>query len=313
MTEELPVIGILMGGPGAEHEVSLASGRAVAEGLKAFFPVECFEFREARLPMGLRPDRHLILPLVHGTYGEDGTLQAELEARGFAFCGSNAASSRLCIDKVLAKERARECGVSVSEHVVFAPSSLPDAEEVINQLGSRLVLKPATEGSSVGLFCLEGETELRQQLAEVKEGTWMLETRLRGHDATVGVLDGDPLGVVEILPAGGLYDYSSKYTPGKTDYRFPAHISEATTHAMREAARAVYVATGCRDFARVDFILSPNEDFTFLEINTLPGMTATSLLPKSALCQGIDFSSLLQRMCTPGMRRFESRRATLSC
>ncbi len=311
--DELPVIAILMGGPGAEHDVSVASGRAVAEGLKSFCRVECFTFKEAHLPVGLRPDRHLVLPLVHGTYGEDGTLQTELEARGFAFCGSDSSSSRLCIDKVLAKERARRCGVPVSEHVVFSPPDLPEAEEVIAHLGPRLVLKPAAEGSSVGLFCLEGEEALQQRLSEVEGGTWMLEKRLQGRDATVGVLDGEPLGVVEILPSGGVYDYSSKYTPGKTDYRFPAQISGKTTHSMREAALAVFQANGCRDFARVDFILSPEEGFTFLEINTLPGMTATSLLPKSAHCMGIDFPSLLRKMCAPGLRRFESRSATLSC
>jgi D-alanine-D-alanine ligase len=131
----------------------------------------------------------------------------------------------------------------------------------------------------------------------------MAEPLLAGREITVGLLDGEALGVVEILAPGGVYDYASKYTPGGSEHIAPADLPPALAASLGRAAEAAFAACGCRDFARVDLVLSPDGRFSILEINTLPGMTETSLLPDSARCRGIDYAQLAARMAAPALRR----------
>ncbi len=303
-----PEIVVLCGAISPERAVSLRSGAACAEALAKSFPsVRLVVLEENALPVGLDPARHVVFPVIHGDFGEDGRLQAELEARGFAYAGSDAVASALCIDKVATKARVRAAGVPVSPEVSFAAPRRPRALSVIRRLGRSVVMKPADKGSSVGLHMLAGARRLGRVLSRVRSGNWMIEPRLRGRELTVGILDGKAMGIVEIVPRSGDYDYRSKYTAGATQYLFPAPVAEEVAADIRAQAERLFAACGCRDFARADVILLPSGKFFFLEVNTLPGLTATSLLPKSASCVGIDFPALARRMIEPALRRHEAR------
>jgi D-alanine-D-alanine ligase len=187
---------------------------------------------------------------------------------------------------------------------VFAAAARPAAAAVIAQLGEDVVVKPNAEGSSVGLHLVRGERELAAVLAAITTGRWLIEARIAGRELSVGLLGGRAQGVVEIRPRSGVYDYASKYTKGATEYLAPAPLEPAVTAAVQRAAEAAFAACGCRDYARADFILSARNEPIFLEINTLPGMKETSLLPMSARCAGLDFVALVRELVTPALERF---------
>jgi len=292
---------VLCGGRSSEREVSLRSGRAVAGALTG---ARLVELAEDALPDWLDATRHVVFPVLHGGWGEDGRAQAELAARGIAFAGCDAAANRLCMDKVATKAAMRRAGVPAIPEVAFSGSAKPTAAELVAALGPDIVIKPSDQGSSVGLFVLEGPADVARALAEIPPaGSWMAERRLRGREMSIGLLDGTPMGLVEIVALTGVYDYRTKYTKGASEYRFPAAIGPAATAAIGAAAARLFAACGCRDFARADVFLEPDGDFYFLEINTMPGMTETSLMPKSASCVGLDFPALAQRMLAPALAR----------
>ncbi|MFP4282561.1 MAG: D-alanine--D-alanine ligase [Opitutales bacterium] len=303
---QLSRVAVLGGGVSAEREVSLASSRAVYETLRATTEAAWIDVTARALPTGLDPARDLIFPVLHGTFGEDGGIQRLLEDGGFIFAGCDAAVSALCMDKVASKAAVAAAGLPVAPARVFEAADAPSWSEVVETLAlpsGEIVLKPAAEGSSVGLSFVAGEDPWRRALAALAPGRWLVEPRLAGYDLTVGVLEGEALGVVGIHPeGGGAYDYAHKYTDGATRYAVPAQISATLAEAVREAAARAFAAVGARDFARVDF-MTDGRDFTFLEINTLPGLTATSLLPKSASLCGLDFPALVQRMLAPALAR----------
>lgn len=305
----MPEIAVILGGCSSERDVSLRSGRAVADALRARgYLVREIDLVREELPEGLDADRDLVFPVLHGGFGENGGIQALLERAGFACVGCDSRSSARCMDKLATKRAVAAAGVPVAADWVLTDNhQAQDAEAIVAKLGASIVAKPSGEGSSVGLAFCEGVDDLREFLARPRRGVWLLERRVRGHELTCGVLDGMAMGVVEIAPTSGVYDYASKYTPGSTTYLFPAPIPEDSTLAVRRYSELAFDACGCRDFARADFLLPDGGDPVFLEINTLPGMTATSLLPKSASCIGLSFEALVERMLTPALTRFASR------
>lgn len=296
---------VLYGGVGAEREVSLRSGAAIAEALSARHSVRPIILNAEALPPGIEPTTDLVFPALHGTFGEDGRLQALLEAAGVHYCGSDAAASRLCMDKAATKAIARQQTIPVPEGMAFDGAEAPLADAVIAQLGTSLVIKPADQGSSVGLHFTEHRSALGVTLSGIRSGQWLIEQRIRGRELTVGVREGRAMGVVEIVSQSGVYDYAAKYTPGSTQYHAPADLPPAIAAQVQAYAEQLFVACGCRDFARVDFLLAEETPY-FLEINTLPGLTATSLLPKSAACTGLDFEALASALVAPGLRRLEA-------
>lgn len=298
-----PNIIVLYGGVGSEREVSLRSGEAIAKALAARFEVEPLELTAEALPESIRADRSIVFPALHGCFGEDGQLQALLEMAGIHYSGSDAAASRLCMDKAATKAIARDLKIAVPEALTFDGAKVPLADEVIEQLGSSLVVKPADQGSSVGLHFAEHRSALGVALSSIRSGHWLIEQRIRGRELTVGVLKGAAMGVVEIVSQSGVYDYQAKYTPGSTEYRYPAELEPAVEAKIKDHAEQLFDACGCRDFARVDFLLDGARPY-FLEINTLPGLTATSLLPKSASCVGFDFEQLATELVEPAITRF---------
>ena len=296
-----PEVIILCGGQSSESEVSLRSGRAVAAAVPG---ARLVELSTDALPAWLEPATHLVFPVLHGGWGEDGGVQGELEARGIAFAGCSAAASRLCMDKVATKRAMRAAGVPAIPEVAFAGDAKPTAAELVAALGDEIVLKPSDQGSSVGLFLPSGPAAIAEALAAIPPaGRWMAERRLRGREFSIGLLDGQPMGLVEIVPLAGVYDFRTKYTKGASEYRFPAPLDAPTTAAIAAAAARLFAAAGCRDFARADVMLEPDGNFYFLEINTMPGMTETSLMPKSASCVGLDFPALVRRMIAPALAR----------
>jgi D-alanine-D-alanine ligase len=296
-----PEIVVLCGGLSSEREVSLRSGQAVSSVLPGS---RLIALETDALPDWLDGAKHVVLPVLHGGWGEDGRAQAELEARGIAFAGCSSVANRLCMDKVATKAAMRAAGVPAIPEVAFAGAAKPTAAALVTALGEHIVIKPSDQGSSVGLYMLEGEAAVAKALAEIPAtGQWMAERRLRGREMSIGLLDGQPMGLVEIVALTGVYDYKTKYTKGASEYRFPAPVGPELTAAIGEAAARLFAACGCRDFARADVFLEPDGRFYFLEINTMPGMTETSLMPKSASCVGLDFPSLVRRMAAPALAR----------
>jgi D-alanine-D-alanine ligase len=300
-----PVVAVLCGSNSAEREVSLVSGEALAQALTGEgFAVELYDLPGCELPVTLNPERHIILPALHGGWGENGGVQTDLEARGFAYAGCGPEASRLCMDKVETKEVLAAAGLPVLPQIIFSGESPPSPADVAAKLGPAVIIKPVAEGSSVGLRRCEDATELPAALRGLAPGRWMAEPWVRGREVSVGVLAGRAMGLVEIRPKGGVYDYRHKYTPGMTDYLFPAPVDEALTARVQSAAAGAFALCGCRDYARVDFMLPPEGGCVILEINTMPGCTPTSLLPKSASCCGYSFGTLARAMIDPARTRF---------
>lgn len=301
---KLPIIAVLAGGTSAEREVSLGSGRACASALARSFPTRFFEITADALPSGIDAKRHVVFSTLHGTFGEDGGMQRLLDAAGVAYAGCDAASSELTMNKVRTKQAGATAGVMGARQLHFSAASKPATETIIAELGTEVVVKPNNEGSSVGLTIVSHRTELEAALADITRGDWLVEERIMGRELSVGVLNGRALGVVEIRPKSGVYDYASKYTKGLTDYFAPAPLDAAVTEKTQRAAESAFAACGCRDYARVDFILGAKNMLYLLEINTLPGMKETSLLPMSARCAGLDFTALVRELVLPAVQRF---------
>ncbi len=317
MSSLRPTIAVFAGGTSSEREVSLGSGRASAIALARSFDTQVFELTADALPAGLDPKRHVVFSTLHGGFGEDGSMQRLLDAAGVAYAGCDAASSALTMDKTRTKQAAATRGVQVGPGVVFniavtstataeSPPSTPTADALIAQLGDQVVLKPNDQGSSVGLTVNLTRAELVASLAQLTPGSWLAERRLVGRELSVGVLRGVAMGVVEIRPKSGVYDYASKYTKGATEYFAPAPLDASTTLSVQRSAESAFAACGCRDYARVDFILVGVGELYLLEINTLPGMKETSLLPMSARCAGLDFTALARELVMPALGRFSA-------
>jgi len=293
-------ITVMLGGSSAEREVSLRSGAAVAEALVSLgHAVE--ELDPAEADWVLPENTDVVFLALHGTFGEDGTVQRELDRLGVAYTGCGAKTSHIGFDKILSKRAFVAAGVPTAKFAVLnsVDAPWPAGWEL------PVVLKPACQGSSVGLHFVERAQQWRQALAEAfRYGSPILmEEKICGRETTVGILDGEALPVVEIHPKTGAYDYANKYTAGRTEYFCPADFDVATTKRIQAAALGAFKAIGGRDYARVDVMVTAAGEPVVLEVNTLPGMTATSLLPKAAAAAGMDFAELCGRMVELALRR----------
>lgn len=304
------VIAVFLGGVSAEREVSLGSGKAAAESLRRSFPqVDVFEVTRCAVPAGVEEESHVVFSTLHGAFGEDGGMQTLLEMRGVEFAGCDAAASSLCFNKQRTKERVRRAGVLVSPGILAGREDAPFAAAILDDLGSQVVVKPNCQGSSVGLRFVSDAAALSAALAVAGDDGCIVEQRVTGREVTVGVLDGDAMGVVEIRPRSGRFDFASKYTKGLTEYLAPAPLDRAVARLVRHQAADAFRICGCRDFARLDFIVSEKGEPVLLEINTLPGLRETSLLPMSARCVGMEFDELVRRMVAPALARHRLARA----
>lgn len=299
-----PIIAVLAGGTSPEREVSLGSGQAAALALACSHPTRFFTVDADALPEGLDPARHIVFSTLHGIFGEDGGMQRLLESAGVAYAGCDARGSDVCFDKWRTRQCVSAQGVQVAPGRLFQASAKPAAAALTAEFGEQIVLKPNRQGSSVGLQIVSTKAGLEIALGGIRPGEWIAEKRILGRELTVGLLRGRAMGVVEIAPKSGVFDYTSKYTKGLTEYFAPAQISAELAAAARTAAETAFAACGCRDYARIDFMLSNDGEMYLLEINTLPGMKETSLLPMSARCVGLDFVALCRELVAPAAERF---------
>lgn len=293
-------ITVMLGGPSAEREVSLRSGAAVARALRERgHTVQELDPQPGEWKLPAETD--VVFLALHGSYGEDGTVQAELDAAGVPYTGCGAEASRVAFDKVLTKERCAAAGVPTARHVVLSDAHAP----LPAVLRLPLVIKPVRQGSSVGLQFVDAAATWAAALAESLrfDSEVLVEEKVVGREATAGILGTDPLPVVEVRPKRGAYDYQNKYTSGATEYFCPAEFDAGTTRRIQTAAVRAFEAVGGRDYGRVDIMVTAAGDPVVLEVNTLPGMTETSLLPKAAAAAGIDYGTLCERMIELALKR----------
>lgn len=290
----------MLGGPSAEREVSLRSGAAVAEALRSLGH-EVSELDPRGPGWELPPRTQVVFLALHGTYGEDGTVQSELDKLGVPYTGSDAEASRVAFDKALTKQRCLAAAVPTAKFVTVKSSGSPWPRG----WNPPLVLKPVRQGSSVGLQFVERVADWNGALAEALryDREVLVEEKITGRECTVGILDGMTLPLVEVRPRNGVYDYRTKYTTGTTDYFCPAEFDAETTRRIQDAALGAFQAIGGRDYARVDIMVRASGEPAVLEVNTLPGMTETSLLPKAAAAAGIGYADLCERMVKLASKR----------
>ncbi len=290
-------IGILLGGVSAERDISLKTGEAMYEALSGRgYRVQKL-FVDADIDLVLRQSRiDLAVIALHGTYGEDGCIQGLLEAMGIPYTGSGVLASALAMDKLKSKELFRLYNVPTPPYYALRREHLDRLEHIHSSFGFPSFVKPRSGGSSVGAGPAHGLAELRQRCEDAARfDPWILVERLiRGREVAVGLLDGQALGAIEIEPKGGFYDYKSKYQKGQSEYHFPARLSPTRYQGVLNLAERAVQAIGASGATRVDLLVTADENEYVLEVNTLPGMTPTSLLPKIAAGAGYDFADLCE-------------------
>lgn len=298
-------VAVLMGGPSGEHDVSLRSGRGAVEALaRRGWTVEPIVIPQAgtveeacaftrRALRDAAPDVAFIA--LHGPFGEDGTIQGLCEDLRLAYTGSTARTSRLGMDKVASKHRFEAAGLRVPRgHVVDRAASSPDVEG----LAYPLVVKPTGQGSSLGVSIVTHQEELPAALDTAGRygGRILIEEFVAGRELTVGVLGDEPLPIVEVRPGHPFFDYTAKYTAGLTEYLVPAPLAPELAATVQAAGLSAHRALGCRHFSRTDLILRDDGVPVILEVNTIPGLTPTSLLPKAAACVHLSYDALCEQI-----------------
>ena len=289
-------IAVLMGGPGSERKVSLATARGVAKALRSL-GVEVVEVDVQDENFQLPEDTDLGFITIHGTFGEDGQIQRVMENRGVPYTGEDVQGSETAFDKIRSKEKFREHGVSTPAWEVIQPGQRPT-------IPLPIVVKPPREGSTVGVVIVKNEDSLDFAIAEAaKYGRDLLiEKFVSGRELTIGILGDQALPILEIIPKGGFYDFNNKYpflnpqAGGGAEHVCPAHIDEAKTREIQNLALKAFRACDLKVYGRVDIILSETGEPFVLEINTIPGMTEASLLPEGAAAAGISYVDLCSRI-----------------
>jgi D-alanine-D-alanine ligase len=292
-------IGLLYGGRSSEREVSLNTGKACGKALESKGYAVSYVDVGLEVAAELRAKQvDVAFIALHGRWGEDGCIQGLLESMGIPYTGSGVLASALGMDKVSSKNVFQAKGIKIADWRVFPHEKAGEVFPEHVPFGFPAVVKPAGEGSSVGVHIVRNAAALREACLDAAKykGEVIVEKYIKGKEIAVGVLDGEALGAIEIVPANEFYDYAAKYTAGTTQYFYPARVSPAHARALDDAARRAHLAIGCAGATRVDFILAEDGTPYCLEVNTLPGMTATSLIPKIAAGKGIDFPALCERL-----------------
>lgn len=287
-------IGVLMGGTSAEREVSLSTGKAILQALKRkglkVIPIDVGKDIAKRL---LKERIDLAFVALHGRGGEDGTIQGLLELLGIPYTGSRVLASALALNKAQARKIFKFHGLPVPKSRV-----LKKGEPLPRNLPLSLVIKPAREGSTIGLSIIHNKRDIRKATEKAfrYDEEIIIEEYIEGKEVTVGIVGGEVLPVIEIRPKNAFYTYEAKYIKGLTDFIIPARLSKRVYSQVQRIALSAYQALGCRHFARVDIIVSKKNKPYLLEVNTIPGMTATSLLPQASAKRGISFDNLVLKI-----------------
>lgn len=298
-------IGVLMGGVSAEREVSLRSGKAVFNALKNFgynvvsIDVSsnvCEELKRERIEMAF-----LVL---HGGWGEDGSIQGLLDVMGIPYTGSGVLASALAMNKEASKKIFLYHKIPVPPFAVVTQKTL-NAQRLTLNFSLPWVVKPASEGSSVGVSIIKNKKQVKTAFEKCFEygREIIVEKYIKGKEVQIGILNDKSLGGVEVRPSLEFYNYEAKYTPGLTEYILPPEISERTYRKAKDVALSSHKALGCSGATRVDLIIGKSGNPYVLEVNTIPGMTETSLLPKIARLAGLDFPMLIEEMLKDAINR----------
>ena len=298
-------IAVLNGGDSAEADVSRSSARGVIAALRENFGQVTGLELDADIARSLaewKPD--LVFPILHGPPGEDGTLQGFLEILGYPYVGSDVHSSAFAMDKIVAKDIFRTAGLPVAGQCVVTRGSdiARAADAIVQTLGESVVVKPACQGSAIGVTLVESANGLHEALTSAFEydPRLLVEELITGREITVGVIDTDkgtePFPVIEVTtPEDSWYDFDHRYTAGWSKHLMPADLPDERAGALSDCAVAAHLSLGCRDLSRADFIVTEDEIY-LLEVNTLPGMTPTSLYPDGARGYGLEFPELVKHL-----------------
>jgi D-alanine-D-alanine ligase len=288
-------VGILMGGMSAEKDVSISTGEAVYEALRSrgYRCTKVFVDHDIDRVLRQTPIDVAFIAL-HGTYGEDGCIQGLLEVLRIPYTGSGVLASALAMDKLKSKELFRLYNVPTPPYYSLDRGSLDRVEEIHGSFGFPVFVKPRRGGSSVGAGRADSIAELAKRAEEALrfDSEVLVERYVNGKEIAVGILDGRALGAIEIVPKAGFYDYRSKYQPGRSEYHFPARLTPTRYKGVLNLAERAHRALGASGASRVDMLVTEGDNEYVLEVNTLPGMTPTSLLPKIAKGSGYDFPAL---------------------
>jgi len=329
-------IAVLLGGSSPERLVSIASGKGIIKALRelghdtiAIDPAlgrnqvpesELFSQSVGSIPptseflarmsprnyietidSGLFDDIDLAFIILHGKWGEDGIIQSLLELRSIPYTGSGVMASSIAMDKVMSKKLFVHHGTPTAEWFDYRSDSMPRSPEIkkrIDTVGYPNVVKPNDQGSSVAITIVQSEKELDAALDEAEKFSEvvMVEKYVAGAELTVSIIGDEPLPVIEIRPHGGFYDYEHKYTKGMTDYLVPAPLESSFAAKLQDSALKAFVSLGCKTFGRVDFRVGTDQVPYCLEVNTIPGMTETSLVPKAAAAAGMSFTEVVGKI-----------------
>jgi len=302
-------VAVLMGGVGAERDISLQSGANMAVAIReAGF--ETVEYDITRDNMRILDDRTIdvFFLALHGEFGEDGQLQEILEKKNLCYTGCDSRASRLAFDKIASKEIFEQAGVTVPRHICL--SAQTSAEGLVGRLGKigeKFVVKPIRQGSSVGVVIVAGCEEAAAAAVKIfgEFGDCMIEQFIEGREVTVGILSGKALAIIEIRSKQEFFDYHAKYIDDATEFLFDTVTDEKTVIEINRSAITCFDSLGCRHFGRVDMILSGSGEPYVLEINTLPGLTTHSLLPKAAARAGMSNSQLCTKIIEAALKTYK--------
>jgi D-alanine-D-alanine ligase len=297
-------IGILTGGDSAEREISLKSCEAIEKACNelGFATKQIIIDGNAQKIISELVRTDFVFIALHGGNGENGVIQGMLDSLNIPYNGSGVLASSLGMEKSLAKQLAKSYGILTPDWKIFT-----DINESKNYISNEfpIVVKPSADGSTIGLSFVRNQAEFAKavELADKYDGNIMVENYIEGRELTVTIIGQQVYPVIEIIPKHKFYDYECKYEKGMSDYICPAKLSNILTDKIQNIALEVFNILQCSGYARADFILDKNNNPWFLEINTLPGMTATSLVPKSAMKAGIPFNDLIQMIINESLKK----------
>jgi len=292
-------VAVIFGGSSSEREVSIHTGLSVIEAVSEDYDVHSIEIKDSYKMLSKKLfDVDIVFIALHGGYGEDGTLQKYFEKYQIKYIGSNSVASSIAMDKNKTKLIALNNGIPVLNWIIINHNS----EYNLEKLKFPLIIKPNDGGSTIGLNYCENIDNFKKMLTKSFENSTclMIEEYVGAREISVPIVDGEVLPIIEIHPTGFLYDYDSKYKTNGSSYTVPAKIKDSISRKITNDALLIYNKIGCRHYARVDFLLDRNNHY-LLEINTLPGLTSTSLLPKSASYLGISYKNLINKIIQAGL------------
>lgn len=290
---------VLMGGLSREREISLKSGNAILASLRRQgYEVSAIE-ADDRVAESLQKEQPFAaIVALHGRYGEDGSVQGMLEIMQIPYSGSGVLASAICMDKALTKRLVAELGISVPKSCAISETENVSAMCRESGLACPLVVKPNSEGSTLGIMIVREADQLKRAVQDALsyDDTVLIEDYIMGTEVTVGLVNDKPLPVLEVVPTSGFYDYEAKYSQGLTEYIVPARIPNAVAQRIQDESMRMASYLEIEGISRVDYIVDADNEPYFLEINTIPGMTETSLVPKAAAAAGLSFDELAEAM-----------------